>query len=302
MIEHDYPKISVGIPTYQRPDGLKRTLQSICKQTYPNLEIIVSDNGTSGSEISELVAAHMAQDKRVSFYQQNKNMGPTYNFQFVLQKAPGDYFMWAADDDWHELDFIQVLYEKLAGDSNAVLAFCNFDARDENGNKVAGFPNFYTILKVMTTKSKFLRVIKFFIAEEGSSKPHPIYGLIRRKALLGFSWIDFVEEYGWNGADVLFIFWLLQKGNLALSDKQLFGSTTLNEKSYTSKNVKWTLLSYSKFLSEQIKYVFGYIHIASGFLRIVIICLLPIKLIELLYLYMVKPLINYVKNNLKVIL
>jgi len=33
------PLISVGIPTYNRPEGLERTLQQITSQTYKNLEI-----------------------------------------------------------------------------------------------------------------------------------------------------------------------------------------------------------------------------------------------------------------------
>ena len=45
------PLVSVGIPTYNRPEGLRRTLECITKQTYKNLEIIVSNNCSSGPEI-----------------------------------------------------------------------------------------------------------------------------------------------------------------------------------------------------------------------------------------------------------
>ena len=38
------PMVTVGIPTFNRPEGLERTLACITKQTYTNLEIIVSDN------------------------------------------------------------------------------------------------------------------------------------------------------------------------------------------------------------------------------------------------------------------
>ncbi|MBK7374561.1 MAG: glycosyltransferase [Chitinophagaceae bacterium] len=38
------PLVTVGIPTYNRPGGLERTLACITVQTYANLEIIVSDN------------------------------------------------------------------------------------------------------------------------------------------------------------------------------------------------------------------------------------------------------------------
>jgi len=38
------PLVTVGVPTYNRPKGLKRALNSLVNQTYQNLEIIVSDN------------------------------------------------------------------------------------------------------------------------------------------------------------------------------------------------------------------------------------------------------------------
>ena len=44
LIENKHPLVSVGIPTYNRPKGLKRLLKQIQNQTYKNIEIIVSDN------------------------------------------------------------------------------------------------------------------------------------------------------------------------------------------------------------------------------------------------------------------
>ena len=41
----NFPLVTIAIPTYNRADGyLKEAIQSALDQTYPNLEIIVSDN------------------------------------------------------------------------------------------------------------------------------------------------------------------------------------------------------------------------------------------------------------------
>jgi len=51
-------EISIVVPTYNRPDTLKYTLESLCNQTYPihKYEIIISDDSTT-SEIQELVTS-----------------------------------------------------------------------------------------------------------------------------------------------------------------------------------------------------------------------------------------------------
>jgi glycosyltransferase involved in cell wall biosynthesis len=104
---NNQPLVSVGIPTYNRPEGLRRTLECITGQTYKNLEIIVSDNCSQGEETENIVKEFMSKDSRIQYFYQEKNGGPLFNFNFVLQKATGKYFMWAADDDEWELFFIE---------------------------------------------------------------------------------------------------------------------------------------------------------------------------------------------------
>lgn len=97
MIEQ--PFLSIGIPTFNRPDGLKRMLYCTTNQTYKNLEIIVSDNCSTNLEVAQVVLQFLDKDKRILFYQQKENIGAIKNFQFVLKKAKGKYFIWLADDD-----------------------------------------------------------------------------------------------------------------------------------------------------------------------------------------------------------
>ncbi|HAF00054.1 MAG TPA: hypothetical protein DCO68_05545 [Methylophilaceae bacterium] len=290
------PLISVGIPTYSRPNSLRRVLLEITRQTYTNLEIIVSDNASPNADTEDVVREIMRNDHRVKYFKQLKNNGPVFNFQFVLEQASGEYFMWAADDDWHDKSFIEVLYQKLLADESAVVSFCDFDSRDENGMLISGYPNFYKILKRMCQPSKFVRQVQYFILREGSAKPHPIYGLIRRKVLHGFSWIDFVDRYGWNASDVLFVFYLMAQGRLALSNQKLFGCTVDNLKNYETNRSKWNLSTYSNFIGQQLKYIFGYLKIANGLVRVALILLLPLKLLEIIYLFAIKPSVNLLKS------
>jgi glycosyltransferase involved in cell wall biosynthesis len=100
------PLVSIGIPTYNRPEGLKRTLECITSQSYRNIEIIVSDNCSPNNE-SEKVVEEFINATSIRFFKQPENKGPGFNFKFVLEQAKGDYFMWAADDDFWDIDFIE---------------------------------------------------------------------------------------------------------------------------------------------------------------------------------------------------
>jgi len=117
------PLVSIGIPTYNRPEGLRRTLLAITRQTYPNLEIIVSDNNSENENVQIVLGEFAKNDPRIIAYRQAVNSGGYPNFKFVLEKATGQYFMWAADDDeWNERFIEEML--AIIGDHSA--AFCNF--------------------------------------------------------------------------------------------------------------------------------------------------------------------------------
>jgi glycosyltransferase involved in cell wall biosynthesis len=108
-------------------------LECITGQTYKNLEIIVSDNCSPGTEIEEVVREFMARDSRIQYYRQGENKGPMFNFNFVLEKATGEYFLWAADDDIHERDFISSLADPLENDPEVLGAMCDVKRIDEVG-------------------------------------------------------------------------------------------------------------------------------------------------------------------------
>lgn len=101
------PLVSIGIPTYNRPEGLRQTLAAMRGQTWRNLEIIVSDNASPNPQVEALGRAAAAEDPRVRYVRQSRNLGPAANFRFVLEAATGEFFLWAADDDAWEPFFIQ---------------------------------------------------------------------------------------------------------------------------------------------------------------------------------------------------
>ena len=114
-----YPLISIGLPTFNRPEGLKKALMQLCNQTYSNIEIIISDNCSPNLQVQEIANSFNKSDLRVKYFRQTKNIGMFDNFRFVLNKSSGKYFMWASDDD----EFDKFCIEKL----QLLLLFKSFD-------------------------------------------------------------------------------------------------------------------------------------------------------------------------------
>lgn len=95
---------SVIIPVYNVKAYLDRCLQSVVAQSYPDVEIILIDDGsTDGSDV--LCARWADRDKRIRFTSQaNKGLGPTRNRG--MQMSTHDYVTFIDADDWVDTDFI----------------------------------------------------------------------------------------------------------------------------------------------------------------------------------------------------
>lgn len=128
------PLVSIGIPTYNRPNSLRKTLESVSLQTYQNLEIIVSDNCSPGEQTVLTVNEFLAKDNRIKFFRQEKNIGMEGNFPFVLKQATGEYFMWLADDDWLDLNFIEECTKFILKNPDYSLVSGRTKFYDENNN------------------------------------------------------------------------------------------------------------------------------------------------------------------------
>lgn len=95
--------VSVGIPTFNRAALLDKRIANVVAQTYQNLEIIVSDNASPDAAVEEVCHRWASSDVRIRLFRQPVNIGAYNNFLFVMDQAKGRYFVWAADDDeWDE--------------------------------------------------------------------------------------------------------------------------------------------------------------------------------------------------------
>ena len=111
-MREDLPLITVIITTYNRVNLLEKALLSVIRQTYKNLEIIISDNHSEdGTE--ELCKKYAKTDSRIRYFRQEKNLGMPANTNFAHSKSNGEYTHVLCDDDWLDEDFIEKSYEEI---------------------------------------------------------------------------------------------------------------------------------------------------------------------------------------------
>ncbi|WP_449457462.1 glycosyltransferase family 2 protein [Streptococcus suis] len=116
-------KISVCVPIYNSLPYLRNCIESICRQTYQNLEILLVDDG-SNDGTSQLCQELQQSDSRIRlFHQENKGIGATRNQ--LLNLARGEYILFVDNDDWLEDNHIEVLY-RLLKETDSDIAIANF--------------------------------------------------------------------------------------------------------------------------------------------------------------------------------
>ncbi len=183
------PLVTVGIPTYNRPDGLRRTLECIRGQTYPNLEILISDNCSTTPETRAVALAHQQADPRVKYHRQDTNIGLEANFKYLLEQAKGEYYFWAADDDEWTPDFVSVCMAKI-GDAGSVMTGMR------NAIRSRGLLRWKPPLDLSPERGAFANAVAFL----NNAQPSLFYGIHRTAELRRF-----LQERMYDYYDYFFI-------------------------------------------------------------------------------------------------
>lgn len=202
------PLVSIGIPTFNRPEGLKSTLERITSQSYRNIEIIISDNCSDNSLVKGVIADFIKKDSRIKSFTQGINIGAANNFKFVLRNSSGSYFMWAADDDEWSTEFVQELMS-IIGDHSA--AFCNYSVLYRSISKIVNVD----IHNSASGATRYDQARNFLVERV----PSMFYSIYKREDIIWF--LDSSKVFDWFDCYAIFRIVLLSNG-FAISQKRLF--------------------------------------------------------------------------------
>lgn len=128
-------KITALIPTYQRPEYLRRAITSVLGQSFANLQVSIFDNSPNDS--TEMVVNQLkSKDVRIFYHRHKDNIGSLANFKFAFKSVTTPYFSVLSDDDFIADDFYENAINILESHPEIKFVIFNTLSVDENGNLI----------------------------------------------------------------------------------------------------------------------------------------------------------------------
>lgn len=181
------PLVSICLPTYNRPQYLKEAVESVLAQTYPNFEIVITDNSTNDASAQMIAKIN---DPRIRYYSNEGNIGPHASAVRALSLAHGAYIKTLMDDDLIRPRCLELSVAMFEKNPTVGVVMAPMDLIDENSKRI--FPKFYAF-RTMQYRYRYQqgdgfidrqRILKDFLTRDyPCCVPSGI--MWRREALLG---------------------------------------------------------------------------------------------------------------------
>lgn len=108
------PNIQVFIATYNRPDLVVKSINSVLQQSYRNMEVIVSDNSTNN--VTQEIIQRDFSDK-IKYIRRTPSVDGIAHLNMILKDVSAEFFMIFHDDDIMYPNMVETLYNQIHGDS-----------------------------------------------------------------------------------------------------------------------------------------------------------------------------------------
>ena len=134
MLSLEKPKVTVLISTFNRPQYLAESIESVINQTFQDWELIIMNDG--GVNVQEVVDKFA--DPRITYVDDTKNRGAAYRFNCGLELARGEYVCYLGDDDIFYPNHIEVLAKALDEHPEVALAYSDLYGVSSVSDKKTG--------------------------------------------------------------------------------------------------------------------------------------------------------------------
>jgi glycosyltransferase involved in cell wall biosynthesis len=203
-----FPIVSIGMPIYNASACICRALDSLLAQDFTDFELIICDNASTDDTYA-ICQAYAERDSRIRLYRNERNIGAQNNFTRVYELAAGQYFMWAAHDDWWEPGFIRACLAGLQARPDAALCFTESYYHYENtgATRLEHYPADISSAEAWQRCYQLLKT---------PAVNTPVYGLYRRETIrpgLPFQAIE--------ASDTVFLLHMAQQGPFIRVDQPL---------------------------------------------------------------------------------
>lgn len=166
-------KLTIGLMIYNEAKYLDKTFESIFSQDVDNFEVVVGNNAsTDGS--TEIIDKWTAKHPEIIHIKRETNIGALQNWNDIIERARGNYFVLAGGHDLWSPTYIKSLIHYLDNNENAVIAFAQTQWIDEFGNNLS-IPTSLLDTSGMQYLAKFVSLM--------FANQHYLYGALRLSAV-----------------------------------------------------------------------------------------------------------------------
>lgn len=185
------PLVSILIPTHNRPHYFELAFRSVLAQTYPNIEIIISDN--SDDDLTQAFITPFLQDKRITYFRK-PGASAVENWKTIMEPATGEYVNFLMDDDLFHPEKIERMMKFFLKQPSVGIVTSFRQLIDEDGNFLPP-ANPTGQLFPSDTLVQGHAFGEFILKNGRNVLGEPTTALIKRKAIEpGFGWY-FGEQY-----------------------------------------------------------------------------------------------------------
>ena len=187
------PLVSIIVPVYNIEKYVGNCLESLIKQTYKNIEIIVIDDNSTDKSLS-ICQKFEKKDPRVKVISNKKNKGISAVRTKGINESLGDFVMYVDGDDWIDVDCIEKCIGNMRDDVDVIF----FPFRKEFDGHTVDVKLFDNEC-VFTNKDTKNDLLRKFFGPFGNEMKNPIrmdnisavWGKMYRKIIVdGYSFMD----------------------------------------------------------------------------------------------------------------
>ncbi len=130
------PLVSIIIPVYNGANFLAEAIDSALAQTYPNIEVLVINDGSNDNGATEQTA--LSYEEQIRYFSK-PNGGVSSALNMGIRQMRGEYFSWLSHDDLYTPNKIETQIKILKtrqADQREVVLMCALELIDETGEKI----------------------------------------------------------------------------------------------------------------------------------------------------------------------
>lgn len=128
--------VTIGIPAFRVENYIKRTMESVLSQTYPNIEFLVIDDGSDDKTLDLLSSIKNShpRGKDVRILSHKSNLGVSETRNHIIDEAQGDYLYFVDSDDIIAPETISLLMEQIK-QKQADVVFGSYERVEVSGER-----------------------------------------------------------------------------------------------------------------------------------------------------------------------